>query len=89
MRLRIGAEDNARLRREDDIPKPLVVRTRGGWGEHLEDTGLRMSVLSDIVLKYLYYSGNSTGLEVADQMCLPWPGVVEKVVDFRVRRGAL
>src|SRR5690606_19741903 len=29
-----------------------------------------------------YYSGNATGLAIADELRLPWTSVVEKVVDF-------
>src|SRR6185436_8144085 len=50
----------------------------------VEDTGVKMSVLSDIALKFLYYSGNAHGLAIADEMRLPWPGVIEQVVDFLV-----
>lgn len=47
----------------------------------LEDTGLRIGLLSDIALKYLYYAGSGTGLQLAQEMRLPWGGVVEKVAD--------
>ncbi len=48
----------------------------------LEDTGLRLSLLSDIALRFLYYRGTVTGAEVADELRLPWTEVVEHVIDF-------
>ncbi|EAU63377.1 ATPase [Stigmatella aurantiaca DW4/3-1] len=41
-----------------------------------------MGLLSDIALKFLYYSGTGTGMAIAEELCLPWPGVIERVVDF-------
>ncbi len=48
----------------------------------LEDAGLRQTMLAEIVVKYLYYRGNATGVEIAKQLHLPWTDVVEKVMDF-------
>jgi predicted ATPase with chaperone activity len=48
----------------------------------LEDTGLRMGLLSDIALKHLYYAGTATGMEVGLELRLPWSGVMEHVIDF-------
>ncbi|MBK7865149.1 MAG: AAA family ATPase [Archangiaceae bacterium] len=47
----------------------------------LEDTGLRINLLQDIALKYLYYQGVTSGVEIAQELCLPWTGVVERVID--------
>lgn len=48
----------------------------------LDDTGLKLGLLADLSLKHLYYGGTCTGLQVADHLKLPWPDVVEHVVDF-------
>lgn len=77
-------EENTSTANPFRLENPRILELCPPEPKSLEDTGLRISVLSDIVLKYLYYSGNATGLEVADRMCLPWPGVVEKVVDFLI-----
>ena len=47
----------------------------------LEETGLRIGLLSDISLRFLYYAGNATGVEVAEELRLPWTGVMEQVID--------
>jgi|JI10StandDraft_1071094.scaffolds.fasta_scaffold48233_3 DNA polymerase III delta prime subunit len=48
----------------------------------LEDTGLKIGLLSDIALRFLYYQGTVTGGAVAEELRLPWTGVVEHVIDF-------
>lgn len=48
----------------------------------IEETGLKMGLLSDLALKFFYYQGQATGAEVAEQLRLPWTGVVEHVIDF-------
>ena len=66
------------------LENPRIVGLAPPEPRSVEDTGLKMGVLSDIALKYLYYTGNASGLELADEIRLPWPGVVEAVVDFLV-----
>lgn len=70
----------------DDNPfkleNPSVLDIAPAEPKSMEDTGLKMGLLSDIALKYLYYTGTGTGMGIADEMCLPWPGVIEHVVDF-------
>ncbi len=51
----------------------------------IEETGLNLGFLSDLALKILYYEGNLSGLEVADRMKLPYPGVTEQVIEFLKR----
>ena len=48
----------------------------------LEETGLRIALLSDIAMKYLYYRGTGSGVEIAAEMRLSWTGVVEHVIDY-------
>lgn len=55
----------------------------------LDDTGLRAGLLADIVLRFLYYRGASTGVAIAEELRLPWNGVVEPVVDFLVTEKLL
>ncbi len=51
----------------------------------LEDTGLSLGFLSDLALKILYFRGFVAGAELAGQMCLPFAGVTERVLDFLKR----
>lgn len=48
----------------------------------LEETGLKLNLLTDLALKQLHYSGAATGVQVATELRLPWTGVVEGVMDF-------
>lgn len=65
-----------------NLENPSILDIAPAEPRSVEDTGLKMGLLSDIALKYLYYQGNATGLQIADEMRLPWAGVMEAVVDF-------
>jgi predicted ATPase with chaperone activity len=64
------------------LENPAILDIAPPQPRTLEDTGLRMGLLSDLALKFLYYTGTATGAEVADQLRLPWSEVVEQVIDF-------
>jgi hypothetical protein len=70
----------------DDNPfkleNPSILDIAPPEPKSVEETGLKMGLLSDIALKYLYYAGTGTGMSIAEEMRLPWPGVIERVVDF-------
>jgi predicted ATPase with chaperone activity len=51
----------------------------------VEDTGLALGFLTDLALKVLYFRGYVTGQEVAEEMRLPYVGVVERLLDFLKR----
>jgi predicted ATPase with chaperone activity len=65
-----------------NLENPSILDIAPPEPKSLEETGLKMGLLSDIALKYLYYAGTGTGMSIADELCLPWPGVIERVVDF-------
>ncbi|MDY7224806.1 ATP-binding protein [Hyalangium rubrum] len=65
-----------------NLENPSILDIAPPEPKSLEETGLKMGLLSDIALKYLYYSGTGTGMSIADELCLPWTGVIERVVDF-------
>jgi predicted ATPase with chaperone activity len=48
----------------------------------IEDTGLNLLALADLVLKVLYFGGYMPGHQIADIVRLPFVGVLEKVMDF-------
>jgi predicted ATPase with chaperone activity len=64
------------------LENPAILDIAPPEPKSLEDTGLKMGLLSDIALKYLYYAGTGTGMAIADELRLPWPNVIEHVVDF-------
>lgn len=47
----------------------------------LKDTGLNIGILSDLAIKTLYFGGYLSGNEIADQMHLPFTGVVDQVLE--------
>jgi hypothetical protein len=71
-----------------DMPNPFGLENPGILDiappepRSLEETGLRMQLLADLALKFFYYAGTGTGVELATELKLPWNGVVELVIDF-------
>jgi predicted ATPase with chaperone activity len=64
------------------LENPAILDIAPPEPKSLEDTGLKIGLLSDIALRYLYYQGMATGMDLAQELRLPWPGVMERVVDF-------
>src|SRR5690606_17259390 len=66
-------------------PKVTARQQSGPWMpppiRSLQDTGLNIGILSDLAIKALYFGGYLTGNEVAEQMHLPFTGVVEYVLE--------
>jgi predicted ATPase with chaperone activity len=56
-------------------PEPMTV----------EETHLGLGFLSDLALKLLYFRGYVTGGDIAAEMCLPFTGVVERILEFLKR----
>ena len=48
-------------------------------------TGLGMGFLSDLALKILYFQGYISGADIAEQMRLPFNGVVDRILEFLKR----
>ncbi len=48
----------------------------------IETTGLSFGFLSDLVLKLVYFTGNITAQQIGDAICLPFYGVLDKVLEF-------
>ncbi|MBC7251692.1 MAG: ATP-binding protein [Anaerolineae bacterium] len=51
----------------------------------IEDTGLNLGFISDLVLKVMYFVGYITGYEIAERVKLPFAGVVEEALEFLKR----
>ncbi len=47
----------------------------------LEDTGLPRLWLQNLAIKIFYFQGFLTGIQLSDQMALPFNGVIDKIVD--------
>jgi predicted ATPase with chaperone activity len=61
---------------EDWMPRPV---------SSIEDTGLNILYLSELVLKILYFSGFKSGYAIAESIKLPFTGVVDQVMEFLKR----
>jgi len=68
---------------------PTVVEPVDTWEPSdigsLEDTGLNLGLLSDMVLKTMYFQGQITGYGLADELRLPFSAVIHTVMDFLKR----
>jgi len=53
--------------------------------ESIQATGLSLGFLADLAIKVLYFRGYVTGADVAEEMRLPFNGVVENVLEFLKR----
>ena len=51
----------------------------------VKDTGLNLGFLTDHAIKIMYFEGNISGYELAERMKLPFPGVVDQVLEFLKR----
>jgi predicted ATPase with chaperone activity len=51
----------------------------------IEETGLNIVTISDLVIKHLYYGGILTGTRLADLVKLPFVGVIDPVMEFLKR----
>ena len=61
-------------------PPPIVT---------LEDTGLSPLWLQDLVLKVMYFQGYLTGYKIAEEVALPFSGVVDQIMEALKREKLL
>ena len=55
----------------------------------VEDTGLSPLWLQDLVLKILYFQGYLTGFKIAEEIALPFTGVVDQIVEALKREKSI
>src|SRR5688572_30819558 len=48
--------------------------------QSVEQTGLDLSLIADLALKFIYYNNQITAQMISDEMCLPFYNVVEKAL---------
>jgi predicted ATPase with chaperone activity len=65
-----------------NLENPRILDIAPSEPKRIEDSGLTLHFLAEIAIKYLYYRGLASGVEVAKELHLPWSGVTERVVDF-------
>lgn len=63
--------------------------SEGGWSppplSKIEDTGLNLLALADLVLKVLYYGGVMNGIRISEIVKLPYTGILDPVMEFLKR----
>ena len=52
---------------------------------NIDETGLSMGFLSDLVMKVMYFEGYISGATIAERVKLPFSGVVDQVLEFLKR----
>lgn len=75
---RISGQGQATNERDSNAWTPPGIAT-------LEDTGLNLIAVSDLVLKVLYFRGVMSGHLIADSVKLPYNGVLDGVMEFLKR----
>ena len=69
----LGVKESARA---SFVPSPIT---------RVEETGLSGLWLQDLALKVLYYQGYMSGFKIAEAMALPFPGVVDQLLEMLKR----
>src|SRR5512142_2590926 len=62
------------------IPPPIM---------NIDDTGLSPLWLQDLVLKVMYFQGYMTGYKIAEEIALPFSGVVDQIMESLKREKLL
>ncbi len=72
----------------DTTPRGRPILTPGGMGTFtpsnlakIEDTGLSQLWLQDLALKILYFQGYLSGFKIAEEMALPFTGLVDQILE--------
>jgi len=65
--------------------KSVPIESRGAFIpppiSHVEDTGLSPLWLQDLTLKILYFQGYLTGFKIAEEIALPFAGVMDQIME--------
>ncbi|NJD60067.1 MAG: hypothetical protein FIA98_11790 [Anaerolineae bacterium] len=65
--------------------KPMMGTASGVFNpsilENIEDTGLSTLWLQDLALKILYFQGYMTGYKIAEEMALPFTGIIDQLLE--------
>lgn len=75
--------------RSKSSPLPTIKETRTTFTPppitRIEDTGLSGLWLQDLALKILYFQGYLTGFKVAEEIALPFAGVIDQLLEILKR----
>jgi hypothetical protein len=65
--------------------KPRVPKVELFEPTTIEETGLNMGFLADLSLKMIYFAGEISANDLCTQACLPFLGILDKILDFLKR----
>lgn len=77
----------AALHAPPEAPIPPHTTTMPPRPTTIAETGLELVLLEELALKHIVGAGVITGVELAERMCLPLPGVVEEAIGVLRRDG--
>ncbi|CAG0946629.1 hypothetical protein ANRL1_03157 [Anaerolineae bacterium] len=64
------------------MPTPSLTPPLPPEPRSVEETGINIAFLADLVLKTMYTRGFLMGHEIAEAVCLPFANVIDKVLDY-------
>jgi len=70
------AQAPPRIQISNFVPQPLKT---------IQETGLNLGFITDLVIKVLYLSGYVSGYEIAERIKLPFLGITDKAIEFLKR----
>jgi hypothetical protein len=65
-----------------NLERPQILDLAPPPPRSVEETGLGLGFLTDLALRFLYQEGLLTGVDLSSKMGLPFPNVLENVIDF-------
>jgi len=77
------------------VPQKTIPASQGGTPflpppiSSLDDTGLSPLWLQDLALKILYFQGYLTGFRIAEELALPFAGVVDQILETLKREKSI
>ncbi|MEJ2733678.1 MAG: ATP-binding protein [Anaerolineae bacterium] len=76
---------NERTLENEGMPPQVAIEQLIPRPSSMEEAELSMGFLADLVLKLVYYKSDMTSVEIAEELALPFRGIIEKVLEFLKR----
>lgn len=79
--LEIGITQGIEIEKKDEISLFSSLLFLPTIPKSIEETGISFGTLSDLVLKHIYFSGEISGYRLAHLIGLPFPDIIEPIVN--------
>lgn len=73
------------MSQREPVPGPPAPVFEPTAPRSIDETGLNLGFLTELVLKIMYFEGYLSGSQIADRIKLPFAGVVDQVLEFLKR----